>query len=98
MTRNTGFIAINRDIFDHWVARNPKRFKAWQWLIAAAAHAPQGRRGTWGVVHVERGQIATSIRILARQWRWPKSNVECFLKRLANDGMIETKTKTPTWN
>jgi hypothetical protein len=89
-----GFIAINRGIFDHWIARSPKRFKAWQWLIAEAAHAPQGRRGTWGVVHVERGQIATSIRILARQWRWPKSNVARLLKRLAADGMIETKKGT----
>lgn len=94
MTRNSGFIAINRGIFDHWVARSPKRFKAWQWLIAEAAHAPQGRRGTWGVIHVERGQIATSIRILARQWRWPKSNVGRFLKRLAADKMIETKSGT----
>lgn len=94
MAHNRGFIAINRGIFDHWVARNPKRFKAWQWLIAEAAHVAQGRRGTWGVVHVERAQMATSIRILARQWRWPKSNVGRFLKRLAADGMIETKIGT----
>lgn len=94
MGRDLGYIATNRSIFEHWIARNPKRFKAWQWLIADAVHAPQGRRGPWGVIHLERGQLATSVRILARKWRWPKTNVSRFLRRLRRDGMIESKTGT----
>lgn len=97
MARSTGYFATDRGIFHHWVARNPKRFKAWQWLIADAAFTPQGRRGSWGVVHVERGELATSLRILASKWGWPRSNVECFLRRLIRDGMITAyKTRTPT--
>lgn len=92
MKRGSGYIAIDRGIFDHWIARNAKRFKAWQWLIAEAAHAPMGKRGTWGVVHVERGELVGSIRTFAAKWRWTKSSVDRFLKRLANEGMVRLRT------
>lgn len=105
MKRGAGYIAIDRGIFDHWIARNAKRFKAWQWMIAQAAHAPQGKRGTWGVVHIERGELVGSVRMLARAWRWSESAAYRFVKRLENEGMVrlretrrktETPTETPT--
>lgn len=99
MKRGAGYIAIDRGIFDHWIARNAKRFRAWQWMIAEAAHVPMGKRGSWGVVHVERGEFAASLAILAVKWRWTRSSVYRFLKRLENEGMVrlrETRRKTET--
>jgi hypothetical protein len=95
--KTLGFIAINRSIFDHPALKKPERFRAWQWLIAQAAFKPEGRRGSWGVVHLERGELPVTVRILAEKWGWPKSNVDRFLKRLERDGMIaRRKTGTPT--
>ena len=49
-------------------------------------------RGRWGMVNVRRGQLATTLRSLAEDWRWPKSNVDRFLKRLKREGMIDLET------
>lgn len=92
MKRYAGYIAIDRGIFDHWIARNADRFMAWEWMIAEAAHAPQGKRGTWGVVHLERGELIGTERMLADSWDWPKSNVHRFLGRLERDDMIRRRT------
>ncbi len=91
MTSTKGYFATDRAIFDHWIARNPKHFQAWQWMIADAAHTPRDHRGAWGVVSVERGQLVASVRILASRWRWSKSSVARFLGRLKRDGMIALK-------
>lgn len=93
-----GFIAVDRSIFDHPIfRRRPDRLAAWEWLIASAAWKPEGRRGDFGVVHLERGQLPASLRSLGRMWGWPKSNVDCFLKRLVREKMIcVEKTRTAT--
>lgn len=99
--KQTGFIAIGRSIFDHPLFRGrPERFQAWQWLIADAAWKPERRRGPFGVVHLERGQLPASVRSLGTIWGWPKSNVDRFLKRLVREGMVSigkpgTGTGTP---
>lgn len=92
MKRGAGYIAIDRGIFDHWIARNAKRFRAWQWMIADAAYAPRGKRGTWGVVHLERGQLVGSEPMLAARWRWSRSAVHRLLARLEQHGMITRLT------
>ncbi len=95
-----GYFAVARAIFEKpEFKRRPKWLVAWQWLIAAAAWKAEAHRGDWGVVHVERGELATTIRALAKEWRWPKSNVECFLKWLIRQQMIvlgTTRTATRT--
>lgn len=92
MKRGAGYIAIDRGIFEHWIARNAKRFRAWQWMIADAAFAPRGKRGTWGVVHLERGQLVGSEWMLAARWRWSRPAVNRFLQRLERAGMIARLT------
>lgn len=95
--RYSGYITVDRSIFDHPVLRRPERLVAWQWLIATAAWKPEGRRGSWGVVHLERGELATSVRILAKTWRWPPGRVQRFLNRLRGAHMITvTKTRSAT--
>lgn len=86
-----GFIAISRDIFNHPLFEQNQPFsrrEAWEWLIAQAAWKPEARRGRYGVVHVERGQLASTYRELGKAWRWPKSNVARFLSKLSAETMI----------
>jgi hypothetical protein len=93
-----GYIAIDRGIFDHPMFKDREDWHvAWEKLIAAAAWKARGVRGGWGVVHVERGQLAATLRTLGMAWGWPKSNVDCFLKRLAREDMVMLeKTRTTT--
>lgn len=89
MLKPRGYIALDRKIFEHPVfRRRPERLVAWEWLIAAAAWKPEGRRGDYGVVHVERGQLVATERSLGTSWGWPKTNVRRFLLRLAREGMV----------
>lgn len=91
--RTGGYIAVARTIFDHPVfRRRPEWHVAWEKLIASAAWKPMGHRGEWGVVHVERGQVATTLRRLGTAWGWPKSNVDRFLKRLQREEMVHLQT------
>ena len=84
-----GYIAVSRSIFDHPLFKNrPDWHVAWEKLIAAAAWKPQAHAGRWGSAHVERGQLASTLRALAGLLGWPKSSVEYFLRRLQDARMI----------
>jgi hypothetical protein len=97
MRNARGYIAIDRGIFDHpMFRRRPEWLVAWQWLIATAAWKPKGQRFEYGVVHLERGQLATTVRGLGTTWGWPKSNVARFLARLTREEMIALNTGTRT--
>ena len=87
--RQLGYIAVSRSIFDHPLFKNrPDWTVAWERLIAAAAWKPQAHAGRWGSAHVERGQLANTVRGLATLLGWPKSSVEYFLRRLLDAQMI----------
>jgi hypothetical protein len=88
-TRQLGYIAVSRSIFEHPLFKNRDDWVvAWEKLIAAAAWKPQAHVGRWGSAHVERGQLASTIRALAAMLAWPKSSVEYFLDRLEASQMI----------
>jgi hypothetical protein len=91
VSKRPGYIAISRDIFEHPLFKGNKpfsRLEAWEWLINAAAWKPQGHRWRFGILHIERGELAASVRDLANHWSWPKSNVHRFLMLLARESMI----------
>jgi hypothetical protein len=99
--RGTGYIAISRQIFDNRMLENAEWFRAFQWLLGRAAWKPRGERLSFGVVDLERGQLAVTIRELAKTWNWPVSNVVYFLKRAQCNEMIEyftIRTKSRTKN
>ena len=94
MSKRKGYIAIDREIFDHPLFKKPQRrafsrLEAWEWLIGRAAWRPQGQRNPHGVVHTERGEVAITIRALARKWNWPTTNAYRFVKRLAKESMVQ---------
>src|SRR3546814_6958127 len=44
-------------------------------------------------VELARGELCFAQRFLAEKWGWSKSRVDRFLKALAEEGMIETRSK-----
>ena len=86
-----GYVAISRSIFDHPLFQSAKPLswrEAWEWLIGAAAWQARGERNKHGVFDLSRAQLAMTERELAGAWRWPKTNVHRYLRRLATEGMI----------
>src|SRR5215208_4627567 len=89
-----GFFQVDRGVWSHPVFA-PEPFterEAWLWLIARAAWKPNGVRVGQLVIHVERGQLAVSMRYLAEAWQWVKSSVARFLAKLINARMITRDT------
>jgi len=92
----SGTVKIARAIFDHGAfADEPfTEREAWIWLIMEAAWKPRKRRVGDYVVDVDRGQVAASVRFMAKAWSWSAPKVQRYLKRLENLAMIAPKTDT----
>lgn len=91
-----GFIMVPRDIFTDLAFFDApfSEREAWIWLISEASWKPRERRIGTTLVRIDRGQLAGAIRFMAEAWKWHRSKVERFLKRLSNRGMIMTQTET----
>ncbi|WP_174830312.1 hypothetical protein [Ruegeria sp. HKCCA4812] len=92
----SGTVNISRDIW-HDAAFKPEPFterEAWIWLVMEARYKPGERRVGNVVAHLDRGQLAASVRFMAEAWGWTKSRVDRFLKRLENRDMIGTDSGT----
>lgn len=90
-----GVFAVDRGIWDHpmFQTREPlSRREAWLWLLSAATWKAKSVFVDGKRIELSRGQLAYSIRFLADQWRWPKSNVARFLDLLKTDTMIGTQS------
>lgn len=85
-----GVFAIDRGIFDHPLLRGEPytRVQVWAWLIAEAAWKARRSRVGGSYVDLERGQLAHSLRHMARTWQWTVKKVRVFLSRLKEDKMI----------
>lgn len=94
----SGFYLMSRGWMDNDIFGNDEYSQrdAWLWIIEAAAWKPSRARIKGSIVDLERGQLTFSVRFMAEKWRWSKSRVDRFLKRLADQGMIETCTKIGT--
>jgi hypothetical protein len=89
-----GFITLHRRVFKHALFKNDRpfsRFHAWVWLISSAAWCPCQRKVARKLVTLDRGQLATTTRELAKAWGWHRSKVERFLRVLRADAMIRTR-------
>lgn len=69
------------------------RRDAWAWLIEHAAWKPSRAHIKGEMIDLDRGELCFAQRFLAEKWGWSKSRVDRFLKLLAAEGMIETRTK-----
>jgi hypothetical protein len=89
-----GTVAIDRGLFGHEAfADEPfTEREAWIWLIMAAAFKPHSRRVGSAIVKLKRGELAHSLRFMARKWKWPLTRVHRFVGRLRNLDMIRVGT------
>lgn len=89
-----GVFAVDRGVFEHDMFA-PEPFterEAWIWMIGAAAWQPKRVRVGRKIYDVARGQLVFSERFLAVKWRWSKSRVHRFLKRLEIEAMASHQT------
>lgn len=91
-----GVFAVDRGIFDHDVfADEPfTEREAWVWLIGEAAFRSCRVRVGTARIELARGQLAHSLRFLAKRWKWGLSSVQRFLSRIEKEGMIGTVSGT----
>lgn len=90
-----GWVKGHRKRFDNPLFTRPYcRGYAWDWLCAAACIEPTKFDIKGKTVTVKRGQIAISMRRLAKEWGWSKSAVDRFITRLKTETMIGTETGT----
>ena len=76
----------DKDHADDWIA--------WVWLFGHAAWRDRTVEVDGRDVALARGQVAASVRFLARAWGWPASRVFRFLKRNTDRNTLETATGT----
>ena len=92
-----GFIKLGRRFFrgELWSEERPySRAEAWLDLVMQARFDTERvTRRVGGVsLVVGRGELAFSLRFLARRWQWSVHRVRRFLDYLAHRGMVETGT------
>lgn len=91
-----GTFAVSRRIWTHpeFAPCEFSEREAFLWLVSEASWKDRTARSGRVVVDLKRGQLCASIRFMAEAWRWSKSRVDRFLKRLENRDMIRTESGT----
>lgn len=92
----SGTVNIARSLFDDEAFKDQPftEREAFVWLIMEASWKPRTKRVGNVTVNLERGQLAASVRFMADAWKWEKSTVDRFLKRLEKRDMIGTDSGT----
>lgn len=90
-----GFFTVDRGLWGHPFFK-PEPFterESWVWLISAAAFKPIRVAYQGIIVLLERAEFCYSLRFMAEKWRWEKTRVERYLKRLENHDMIRDTSR-----
>lgn len=93
-----GWIALNREITNHWIwdSEPYSKGQAWVDLLLHTNHTEAKIYIKGTLIELERGQQARSQVTLANEWKWSRDKVKRFLKLLEKDGMIKQKTSQLT--
>ena len=91
---NVGKVFIPRNIRDHWLWDDDRKYKRWSDLIMEAAYTRTrfhfGNAKGW----LERGQQVTSVRTLMHRWKTSSRYVTDFLADLESENLITVETLT----
>ncbi|EMF0391867.1 hypothetical protein JMQ88_000942 [Enterococcus hirae] len=90
-----GWIALHRNIGDHWVYQEKRvfsKYEAWLDLLMDANHQNNKFLFDGQLIEVKRGEFITSVRQLCERWGWSNTKVNRFLKMLENDQMLIRKS------
>jgi hypothetical protein len=68
--------------------------EAFVWLIMEASWKPRTKRVGDFVVNLERAELASSVRFMAKAWGWTPAKTQRYLNRLKKLGKIAVKTDT----
>ena len=89
----SGWIKVYRSIFDDewYFSEKFTREQAWIDLLLLAEYKPKVFMIRNNKVHLERGQLAISIRNLSERWKWGINKVQSFIKELEELERIDTQ-------
>ena len=87
-----GWIILHRSIMQHWLWLSDAHFRRWIDLIFKAQYEDKVISLGYRKVNLKRGQVLTSLRALAHDWRTNASIVIKFLTMLRCNEMIEFKS------
>jgi hypothetical protein len=90
----SGYVRIHRSLSGHHAFRNDAEAMVFAWLVMRAAWQPTKVRYKDRVLFLDRGQLAVSVRDLARAMDRDKAWIERLLKRLKSETMIATRNET----
>lgn len=90
-----GYVKISRKAYAHdpyWLEpRKFSRWEAWEDMIQMAAFRKHTRTVGREFVTLERGEFLSSIRYLAKRWRWTVKGVRGFLEMLLRSERIRAQ-------
>jgi ribosomal protein S25 len=92
----SGYVKINRSVLEHWIFRDPWKFRCWIDLISLANYSDQKTEIGGILMLCKRGETLRSLETLSTRWGCDKSKARRFLKLLESDGMIVLKNETRT--
>ena len=90
---HNGWIALPRDIEEHWLWLDPRRFQMWLQLVFGAAWEDTFIMVGNVQIPLKRGQIAVSTRSLMRRWGCCSQMATQFLRTLDKSGIIKREFK-----
>jgi hypothetical protein len=88
---DNGYISLHRKIFENklWEDKPFSRAQAWIDLLLLAQYSDSSFFIRTIEIKVKRGQLAYSVKTLAKRWGWSRPKVDRFLKYLKNEHQIE---------
>lgn len=92
-----GCFYLDRRIFDHWIWQNPIQGFRWVDLIGIAVWKDHTIFVKSNRIDLKRGQIAISVRGLARRWKTNNRVASSFIKLLETAGMVSCDRSNRSW-
>jgi hypothetical protein len=91
-----GWVALQRQIQDHWLWEDKPFSKSAAWIDMLLLANHEDKKFLLGneLMNVECGMLVTSIEKLKARWGWSNTKVVNFFKLLENDEMITRKSDT----
>lgn len=89
ISRQSGWIALPRDIEKSWIWADARRFKMWLHLVFSAKWEESITIISGSSITLKRGQLAASTRELMKQWGCCCEMATSFLRNLESSGMIK---------
>lgn len=91
-----GTVNLARDFWDDTAFRSEPftQREAFLWFVTEASWKDRPRRVGESVVNLKRGELAASVRFMAKAWQWTPAKVQRFLEKLKSSEKICLKTDT----